>query len=245
MSTLSVQLYSVRDALADDMVGTLHRLHGIGLRHVELFDFVAWEDRYAEALAITGLRAPSGHSPLLTAPDPTVAFDAAARLGVTTVIDPDVRAGWHSAAGIASIASRLNELVPAAADRGVTVGYHNHWWEFQSIGGRTGLEILAAELDPRVVLEVDTFWATVAGVDTPALLRRLGERVRFLHIKDGAVERDAATQQPAGAGAVNVRAVLTAAPDAIRVLEFDTYSGDIFEGVATSHAFVTETAATV
>jgi hypothetical protein len=37
-----------------------------------------------------------------------------------------------------------------------------------------------------------------------------------------------------------VAAVLKAAPQALRVLEFDDYAGDVFEGLATSLAWVEE-----
>jgi hypothetical protein len=38
---------------------------------------------------------------------------------------------------------------------------------------------------------------------------------------------------------VPVSAVLAAAPDALRVVEFDRYDGDIYAGLAASFAFLT------
>jgi sugar phosphate isomerase/epimerase len=104
-------------------------------------------------------------------------------------------------------------------------------------------------------LEIDTFWSTVGGVDTLALLRSLGDRVQSVDVKDGPVTGDIAialpssdravkvpealqhafnSQVPAGQGDVDVATVLAAAPHALRVIEFDGYSGDIFEGIAVS-----------
>lgn len=57
------------------------------------------------------------------------------------------------------------------------------------------LEHLADALDPRVVLEIDPFWAQVGGVSAPELLATPGKRVQLLHIKDGAIQR-----QPLGWG---------------------------------------------
>jgi sugar phosphate isomerase/epimerase len=71
------------------------------------------------------------------------------------------------------------------------------------------------------------------------LLRRLGDRVRAIHVKDGALATDATGQAPAGQGSVPIAEVLAAAPDALRVIEFDAYDGDIFEGITASHAFLT------
>src|SRR5438477_43939 len=81
------------------------------------------------------------------------------------------------------------------------------------------LELLAPRLDDRVVLEVDTYWVEVGGVDVVDLLGRLGDRVRFLHVKDGDKSRDTKAQLPAGEGEMDIPAVLAAAPDAMRVLE--------------------------
>jgi sugar phosphate isomerase/epimerase len=98
--------------------------------------------------------------------------------------------------------------------------------------------VLAGQLDPDVVLEVDTYWATAGGVDAPELLRRLGDRVRALHIKDGDLNTDGSGQVPAGQGRVPVTAVLAAAPRALRVVEFDRFTGDIFGALAASLAFL-------
>ena len=88
----------------------------------------------------------------------------------------------------------LNQAAVKAADHGLRLGYHNHDFELSSIvGGRPGLEVLADALDPAVILEVDTYWAAVGGQDVPALLGRLGDRVRYLHVKDGPIGTREAT----------------------------------------------------
>ena len=38
------------------------------------------------------------------------------------------------------LANQFNELARIAADEGITVGYHNHWWEFGALDGTTALE---------------------------------------------------------------------------------------------------------
>ncbi|HEX4323134.1 MAG TPA: hypothetical protein VHZ77_00730, partial [Gaiellaceae bacterium] len=60
---VSVQLYSVRDKLSEDLEGTLERLAALGFTNVEPYGaFVVGSDRYAAALAATGLSAPSAHA---------------------------------------------------------------------------------------------------------------------------------------------------------------------------------------
>lgn len=232
----SVQLYSVREALASDLPGTLRRLADLGFERVEPFALVDLADALAPALAETGLLAPTTHASLIDG-DAAAVFDAAERLGVTTVIDPFVpEERWTDADSITETAVALNRLAQDAADRGLRIGYHNHWWELQhQIEGVSALEHLAGLLDPRVVLEVDTYWAATGGADVPALLGSLGDRVVALHLKDGPLTLDPLAQVPAGQGSMDIPAVLAAAPSAeFGVIEFDAYAGDIFDGLAAS-----------
>jgi sugar phosphate isomerase/epimerase len=240
MSELSVQLYSVRDAFAADPADTLRRLAAIGFTQVEPYGVVENAEALRAGLPAHGLTAPTAHARLIGADQPAV-FAAAAELGIGLVIDPLVKPEqWQDPADIAATADALNAAAKVAAEHGVAVGYHNHWWELQArIGGRSAFEVFADQLDPAVALEVDTYWATAGGEDAPALLRRLGDRVRAIHVKDGALATDATGQVPAGQGRVPVADVLAAAPDALRVVEFDAYDGDLFEAIAASHAFLT------
>ncbi|MRG59229.1 TIM barrel protein [Agromyces sp. CFH 90414] len=240
MASLSVQLYSVREALADDPRAAFERLVGLGFEEVELFDLVRWGPILAGPLGDLPLRAPVAHARIVGNADVADVFAAARELGVTTVIEPAVREGWDDAASVDRIAGRLNALAVDAAASGLVVGYHNHWWEFGDVGGRTAFEHFADHLAPEVVLELDAYWAATAGVDLVALGTRLAGRIRHLHVKDGPLELDPATQVPAGAGRADLRGVLRAVPDATRVLEFDAAPGDVFEALAASAAWVRE-----
>jgi sugar phosphate isomerase/epimerase len=241
MRSISVQLYSVRREFGADPLGTLGRIAEIGFGHVEPYGLVEHRAALETGLSAHQLTAPTAHVKLVGADLPEV-FAAAVACGVGVVIEPAVRAEhWQSDADIAGTAATLNDAARAAAEHGLRVGYHNHWWELQSrIGGRPALEVLADRLDPAVLLEVDAYWATAGGVDTPALLGRLGDRVHALHIKDGDLATDASGQVPAGRGRMPMREVLAAAPAALRVVEFDRYDGDIFAGLAASYAYLVE-----
>jgi sugar phosphate isomerase/epimerase len=237
----SVQLYSVREALAADLPGTLARLRDVGFARVEPFAFVNDPDALADALAAAGLEAPSGHCSIVDAEDTDAVFAAAERIGIGTVIEPAVRDVWDDADAVRATARRLNDLAARAADRGLEVGYHNHWWEFDQLDGGTAYEFFVEQLAPEVVLELDTYWSTVGGQDTPALLGRLGDRVRFIHVKDGPLGDDRLEQVPVGTGRVPVAEILAAAPDAVRVLEFDEYAGDLFAALQQGLEFVNQT----
>ncbi|WP_166844180.1 sugar phosphate isomerase/epimerase [Isoptericola sp. BMS4] len=263
MSTPSVQLYSLRDAIAEDLDAAVARVREIGYEHVEPYAFVERATDLERALAANGLKAPSGHASVIDADDPDVVFDAAARLGIGIVIDPFVPTErWQTADDAKRNADQVNRLTERAAAHGLRFGYHNHQWEFaNTVDGRPVYELFVEQLAPEAVLEVDTFWATVGGADAPAVLRSLGDRVVAIHVKDGKVSGDIADvlpssesaldvpaalqaaykdQVPAGQGAVDVASILAAAPQALRVVEFDSYAGDIFEGIATSLAWLRE-----
>ena len=98
--------------------------------------------------------------------------------------------------------------------------------------------MLADELDPDVLLEVDTYWAAVGGQDVPALLGLLGNRVRYLHVKDGPVTRDD-PMTAVGAGKMPVADILAASPSAEwKVVELDACATDMMEAVADSIAWL-------
>ncbi|WP_125610146.1 sugar phosphate isomerase/epimerase family protein [Specibacter cremeus] len=238
--TYSLQLYTVREALERDLPGTIARIAEIGFRQVEPYNFAATADALAAAFTAHGITAPSGHAPLLSA-DQDEIFAAANKLGIATVIDPFIPAEhWQDAAAIEATAAALNAAARKGAEYGVRVGYHNHQWELESsINGTTSLEYLASLLDPELVLEVDTYWAAVGGQDPAALLTRLGAQVKFIHIKDGPLDTDTAAQLPAGQGKVAVWDVIEAAKSLeVGVVEFDDYSGDIFEGIGESLSYL-------
>ncbi|MFJ6077681.1 sugar phosphate isomerase/epimerase family protein [Pseudarthrobacter sp. NPDC092419] len=236
----SLQLYTLRRPLEEDLAGTIRRVAEIGFAQVEPYNFVANAKELGAALKETGLAAPSGHAPLLSH-DQDEIFAAAKELGITTVIDPHIPAEhWQKAENIRATANKLNEAAKKGAKYGVRVGYHNHAWELEStIEGRTALEYCADLLDPEVVLEVDTYWVAVGGKDPVDILAKLGDRVKFIHIKDGPLTTDTTAQLPAGQGKLPVLDVIAAAKSLeVGVVEFDDYAGDIFEGIAQSLSFL-------
>ncbi|MET0695160.1 MAG: sugar phosphate isomerase/epimerase [Propionibacteriaceae bacterium] len=236
---LSVQLYTVRGAMADDYDGTLEQVAGFGYTQVEPFQFINFADQLTSGLAKYGLSAPTAHVGLL-AGDQEAIFALAKELGIQTVIDPHVpEARWQSEDDIKAIAAELNAAAEKAADHGLRVGYHNHSHELRSvINGRHALEIAVDYLAPEVVLEVDTYWAYAGGADVVPLLQRLGDRVVALHIKDGDGTLDTKKQVPVGQGSLPVWDYIGAAPDALDVVELDDSEGDLVDAVRASREYL-------
>jgi sugar phosphate isomerase/epimerase len=256
---ISLQLYTVNDALVADLDGTVARLADIGFTNVEAFDFVSRVPELKAAFSKYGITPTTGHGFLvnetialpdggtMSVPSQSETLAAAKELGIQTVFDPFSGGDhWTSREGVEYVARRLNEAAAEAADLGIAVGYHNHDFEVRPrIDGRPALELLADLIDPSVRLEVDLYWATASEVDVPQLLRNLGDRVVALHVKDGPMAGGRSTssvptdQTPAGQGDVDLVGALAAAPTArFAVIEFDHYEGDIFEGVTASYEWL-------
>ncbi len=259
---ISIQLWTVRDELENDLDGTLARLADIGYTRVEAFGFVDRADTLAEAFQRHGLSSPTGHASLasevenpfaeLAAPDNDQVFAAAAKLGMTTVFDPFVAPDrWQTVEEITKTAELLNAAAGTAAKHRIRVGYHNHNQELLNIiDGRFALEVFAELLAPEVVLEVDLYWAAAGGAEVAPLIERLGTRVAALHIKDGTLVPtptlgEVPTDQvPAGTGVVDLSGALAAATSAeYAIIEFDAYPGDIWQAVETGFAFLESTGA--
>ena len=243
---IGVQLYSVRDHMAADRDGTLRRVAGLGYRAVEPYapaDDPKGFRQLADELGVTISSVHAGG--MLRDPEPGPVFEAINVLGTQLAIVP---AGipdeeFTTRDGIARTAELLNGLSQQAAGHGLTLGYHNHWWEIEPrIDGVHALELLAAQLDPAVFLEVDTYWAAVGGAEVPALLGRLGDRVRALHVKDGPVVKGE-PHTAVGDGAMPVPEILAARPGAWRIVELDSCATDVFEALERSHAYLTRLAA--
>lgn len=101
-------------------------------------------------------------------------FTTGPRLGVTT------RAAFEAwLPQLASLASRCRSA-------GLTLCYHNHWWDLQPLeGGEAPLDTIARVMSPRdLSFEIDLAWCWYAGVPPLDLVERLGPRVNALHLKD-------------------------------------------------------------
>jgi sugar phosphate isomerase/epimerase len=147
-------------------------------------------------------------------------------------------------------ADRMNAAADLCHKAGLKFAYRNHAFEF---GGRAGLrpiDIFKERLDPKLVgLEVDVFWASVAGVDPVELLKSWKGRVSMLHLQDKAKGAAAQFSESIGQGALtepgsgvlNFSAILKAAPAAgVRYyfVDRDQASGDPLESLRRSFEYL-------
>jgi sugar phosphate isomerase/epimerase len=100
---------------------------------------------------------------------------------------------------VVAFAAELGTIADRMATAGITLGYHNHAFEFEPVDGTTAWDVLVASLPATVDLEIDVYWAVVGGMDPAGVIASAGRPVRLLHMKDReqtAEPRDA----PVGSG---------------------------------------------
>jgi sugar phosphate isomerase/epimerase len=236
---LALQLYTVRDQLTSGRMPVLKSVRGYGYGAVEPYDVLTDPEALRADLDEAGLAVCAVHAKAL-GEDADAFLDGATTVGADTVIVPWAPPErFADADAIGALARELNEGAARAAGRGLRFGYHNHAFELAVVDGRTGLEALADALDPAVLLEVDTYWAAVGGQDVPALLGRLGDRVRYLHVKDGPVTKDD-PMTAVGGGRMPVADILAASLSAEwRVVELDRCATDVLTAVRDSLTWLT------
>ena len=111
----------------------------------------------------------------------------------------------------------------------------------ERIDNQIAFDYFINKLDSDVVIELDAYWCEVGGISAPEFLKKHGERIVAIHIKDGTKDGNLDNQVPAGTGEIPIQEILQAAPHALPVIEFDYYKkGDVFEGIAQSLNYVNE-----
>ena len=208
LSEVGLQLFTLRDQLAADAIPTLARVAEIGYNHVETFGPEIDADgqvrfwglsvsELSEQLQATGLKSYSGHYDLadfLTLGNGDdeklkIHLDTASKLGQQYVIVPippipllDSMTSEH----YRFMADQLNKAGALAAQAGLKIGYHNHFWEFRTLeDGSKGLDILLSHTEKDlVVFELDLFWSEKSGNDSAAFFEKYPGRFPLWHIKD-------------------------------------------------------------
>lgn len=249
---LSMQLYTVRNEISKNIPETLKRVSEIGFKWVET---AFWPEgitvqKAAQYLKEAGLSVSSSHIEIPIGDKKQAMLDTAAAYGCTKMI-------WHgwpedkrysSLEGTKELASIYNEAGKFAKANGLQFGIHNHWWEYRNkVGGRFVYEVLLEELDKEIFFEVDTYWVKVAGQNPAAIVERLGNRARLLHIKDGpAIWNDSLPldnpdpMTAVGKGTQNFPAIVKAANGNTEwmVVEMDKTAGDVFQALKDSYDYL-------
>ncbi len=241
---ISVQLYSLRDQAAKDFEGVLRRLGEVGFVGVELAGFHDLTPKqYAAIVEESGLMTSSAHLTDLSSDGMNAALDDLQEIGcevaVCAFIPPERFAGLDAIKVSADALNRANDI---ARSRGVSLGYHNHWWEFETIlDGQTAWSALIERLDTTMFAELDIYWTTLGGADPRQVIADLGERLWLLHVKDGPCDAPESPMVAVGSGTLDIPGILTSAPTAKwHIVELDRCATDMFTALADSYRYLVD-----
>jgi sugar phosphate isomerase/epimerase len=222
------------------MEAVLRRIADIGYVGVEPAGFgdLTAKD-FRRVLDDTGLTLSSAHTALPVGSSTNEVLDDMETIGATMLIASGRPDEFASLESVEKCADKFNAAAANAAGRGMAIGYHNHFWEFEgTVDGQVPYEALHARLDPSIVAEVDIYWATVGGKDPADVIRGLGSKARYLHVKDGPVEPKM-PMTAVGQGKVDIEGALAAANDAQwHIVELDECATDMFTALEDSHRYL-------
>jgi sugar phosphate isomerase/epimerase len=192
---VGLQLYSVRQSLARDPWGTLAAVARAGFTHLEAANHNALNDPgvgfgvqaadLRDRLADLGLSIVGCHiNPLKLEILPGV-LDYQAVLGCRQFgcdIEFFPRGDRDFVLRRCEVFNTVGEL---ARSRGMRFYYHNHFQEFQRIGGELVYDLILQNTDPALVyLEMDTYWMYRGGQNPVDWMRKCADRIVLLHQKD-------------------------------------------------------------
>ncbi|MBR3393754.1 MAG: sugar phosphate isomerase/epimerase [Firmicutes bacterium] len=192
---IGIQLYSVRNSFAEDRFGTLKKLSDTGYHYVEAanhnaavddgvgFGFPAKELK--KNLADLGLSIVGSHiNPLRLDRLPAV-LNYHQELGNKQIGCDTEFFPLNDLDYIYRRCEFFNEVGRMCAERGMRYYYHNHYMEFQRLGGKPIYDIIMENTDPSLVfIELDTYWVYRGGFDAVEYINKYKDRLVLLHQKD-------------------------------------------------------------
>lgn len=192
---IGLELFSVRNALSKDLMGTVRAVAKMGYQDVEFFSpYYASKADYAKEVRKmmddAGIRCLSTHNGGESFKPEGIdhaielnqilgcQFIVLASAGRVTSLD-----GWKD------VAERLNKGAEKMKPAGLRAGYHNHQLEFTPIEGKRPMEVLAANTTADVMLQLDVGTCIEAGSDPVAWIEQNPGRIRSMHCKDWSKEK--------------------------------------------------------
>src|SRR5580692_1445340 len=214
---VGLELYSVRNALKQDLTGTVRAVAALGYQCVEFYaPYFEWTESQTKdmrkLLDDLGIRCYSTHndSSYMDPEKISRARDLNLILGSKYV----VMASSHGKPGLdgwKTVADSLNLAAEKLEPSGLKAGYHNHQAEFTPEGGVRPMEILAKNTKSSVMLQLDVGTCIEAGSDPVAWIRSNPGRIRSLHLKEWSPEQGKGYSVLFGEGVAKWKAIFEAA----------------------------------
>ena len=190
---IGLQLYSVRDDMAQDMYAALKKVKEIGYDYVEFagyFDHSAEEVR--SMLDEIGLTCVSVHQAYnLFLEEGQKAADYLKTIGADYAAIPWMAAEDHKGCDhYDNVIADITKVGRLLKDNGIQLLYHNHDFEFQKYDDKFLLDWLYESVSEDLLkTEVDTCWVKYAGYDPCEYLKKYTGRSPVVHLKDFTCKR--------------------------------------------------------
>jgi sugar phosphate isomerase/epimerase len=192
--TIGIQLFTVRNFLADDSLdldGTFELLSDAHYKTVEIggtydgrtpAEFRALAEEFE--LRVIGSHVPGGHGAWRS--NLELVLDEAEELGLPYVgIASPAGDVPHTVDGYMAMAEEFNTFGQAAQERGIKFYFHNHPPDFTIDNGTVIYDVLLEETDRKLVwFEMDIAWVDAGGQDAAAYVRDDPKRFPLFHVKD-------------------------------------------------------------
>jgi sugar phosphate isomerase/epimerase len=192
---VGLELYSVRNDLEKDLMGTVREVAKIGYKCVEFYSpYYDWTLDYAQQvrkeLDSLGIRCYSTHNDSQSfQPEGTgKAIELNQALGAHYIVmawpgEPKNVDDWKR------VAETLNKANDTFAGHKMHAGYHNHDAEWKPVEGQKPIEVIAANTDKSVILQLDVGTCLETGSDPVAWINHNPGRIRSMHVKDWSPDR--------------------------------------------------------
>lgn len=190
---IGIQLYTLRNPLGQDADATIKAVADAGYKQVETYGFPG-NMEMIQRIRDAGLAVNSTHfqSDSMVVPKDNgfgefaALVEQANRAQLTHLVIPAIPGPTRESLDTyKKVAEHCNKAAAMCKDAGITLGYHNHSFEFLPLdGAKSGFDVFIDEFSPEMTFELDVFWVRVAGLDPVELITRLKGRVSQLHLKD-------------------------------------------------------------
>lgn len=215
---IAAQLYTLRDYLKTpaDQVVTLQKVAALGYKAVQMSAVGPHEwAEFRQAADDAGLTICATHIGIGDILNETAkVVDQHAAYGCQHVGIGGLPGDMRSGEGFVKFVDMANEAAEKLAAHGLTFSYHNHSFELERFGDRTGLQILIEDTAAAVCFEIDTFWIQHGGGDPAAWIDKVSGRCPLLHYKDLTYYAGGQKMAPVGSGNLNWQRINAAAASA-------------------------------
>jgi len=247
---LGLQLYTLRDSIPQDPKGVLKKIADYGYKELETYSYrdgkifgMNFSDfgQYVKGL---GMQVVSGHYGLDQAKSDAwqSAIADAKAVGQKYMVVPYLAdTDRKTIDDYKVICEHLNRAGEACNKEGIRFGYHNHAFEFEKVEGQTPIDVMLAELDPKLVgWEMDIYWVIRAGADPLEYFDRFPGRFEQWHVKD-MDKADQDKNADVGTGSIDYKPIFAQAEKAGMehwYVEQESYPGDPMDSVGASAQFL-------